>query len=61
MIGFQSYPTLINKSRFKTLQYLSDNFSNTGFADHTDTKKFDENFNIFSAFYIGKVRLIDNF
>ena len=24
-------------------------------------KKFDENFNIFSAFYIGKVRLIDNF
>lgn len=43
MIGFQSYPTLINKSRFKTLQYLSDNFSNTGFADHTDTKKFDEN------------------
>jgi len=24
-------------------------------------KKFNENFNIFSAFYIGKVRLIDNF
>ena len=24
-------------------------------------KKFNENFNIFSAFYIGSVRLIDNF
>ena len=24
-------------------------------------KKFNENFNIFSAFYIGNVRLIDNF
>ena len=24
-------------------------------------KKFDENFNIFSAFYINNVRLIDNF
>ena len=25
------------------------------------TKKYNENFNIFSAFYIGNVRLIDNF
>ncbi len=43
MIGFQSYPTLIKKNRYKTLQYLSSNFSNTGYADHTDTKKLDEN------------------
>ena len=56
-INFSNIKKKILKIGIKKIDYIEainlDNFKKA--------KKFNENFNIFSAFYVNKVRLIDNF
>ena len=56
-INFSNIKKKILKFGIKKIDYIEAiNLNNFKKA-----KKFNENFNIFSAFYVNKIRLIDNF
>ena len=56
-INLSNIKKKIMKSGIKKIDYIEA----INLDNHKKAKKFNENFNIFSAFYVNNVRLIDNF